>query len=94
MMLLLALGCANDCEQACNDVGRRLKRCLAGWSADWEDLGAQDQSDFQDQCVAAWDEAVSDMEPRELDAALDECASAVQQLRDTSCDELRALYLD
>ena len=94
MTLLLALACTNDCEQACIDVGRRLNRCMTAWSADWQDLDAQDQADFQDQCVAEWDEAVADMEPRELDAALSECASTRQQLRVTSCDELRALYLE
>ncbi len=94
MISLLLLACQNDCEQACVDTSRRLNRCLAGWSAEWEDLGSDSRSDFADQCSSEWEDAFAELEQREVEAALDQCQAAVQELRSTSCDELRALYLD
>jgi hypothetical protein len=94
MMLWMLLACANDCEQTCTDAGRRISRCMGGWSADWEDVGADDRSDFEDQCVAEWETAFADLEQREVEVALDQCSVAVTQLRQMSCDELRALYVD
>lgn len=94
MLWMLLVACANDCEQACTDVTRRLNRCLRGWSADWEDLDAQDRTDFEDQCVAEWENEFAELEQREVEAALDRCGVAVTELRRTSCDELRAIYLD
>jgi hypothetical protein len=61
-------------------------------------LGAEDAQDFLDQCEQDWLELRSELEPRELDDALEQCDLGLTQLRKANrseavCDDLRAVYL-
>lgn len=65
------------------------------WTATWEDLGADSQSEFRDQCENDWARTRADLEPREVRLAVEACEEASDMLLEMQgCDELRALYLD
>ena len=86
---------ADACETLCYRSTLRLSRCLGQWSATWEDLGADSQSEFRDQCENDWARTRADLEPREVRLAVEACEEAADMLLDIQgCDELRALYLD
>ncbi len=86
---------ADACETLCIRTSQRLSRCLDQWSATWEDLGADDQAGFREQCENDWARTRADLEPREVRLAVEACEEAVDLLIETQgCDELRVLYLD
>ena len=86
---------ADACETSCYRVTLRLSRCLGQWTATWEDLGADSQSEFRDQCENDWARTRADLEPREVRLAVEACEEASDMLLEMQgCDELRALYLD
>jgi hypothetical protein len=89
-------GCGADaCETLCIRTTTRLAQCLEQWSASWEDLGADDRVGFREQCENDWARTRADLEPREVNLAVDACDEGVDLLLETQgCDELRALYLD
>jgi hypothetical protein len=97
-LLVLAGGCQPDrCEALCTRTTNRLRECLDAWPADWADLDAESRSDFEAQCQNRWRQVRADLEPRELEDALDQCSEALDDLAarnaaGTVCDELRALY--
>ncbi len=102
-LLLLAACCgvglaacgADACETLCFRTTQRLARCLDGWSATWEDLGADNQREFREECENDWARTRADLEPREVNLAVDACDEAVDMLIEMQgCDELRALYLE
>ena len=89
-------GCSTDpCEQLCNKVTTSISGCLDEWGASWDLLGASSKSDFRQRCIDEWQTGRSDMEPREIDLAEEECTNARIELNGDSlhCEELRALYL-
>jgi hypothetical protein len=96
---LALLGCGQDqCEQLCTNTATQLDACLDGWPAEWADLGAGSASQFSRFCDNRWSDVRNDLEPRELDDALDQCEETNDHLTDLvnddqSCDVLRALYL-
>jgi hypothetical protein len=93
-------GCGADpCERLCDRMGNRLGTCLESWPATWEDLDATSKLEFQLACRQDWDQVRADLEPRQLDDALEQCELALDELaamrQDGSvCDQLRAIYLD
>ncbi len=89
-------GCGADaCETLCIRTTARLAQCLEQWSASWEDLGADGRVGFREQCENNWARTRADLEPREVNLAVDACDEAVDLLLETQgCDELRALYLE
>ncbi len=98
--VIVGTACGSDaCERLCDRVGNRIGTCLSDWPATWEDLDADSRAGFQDSCRQSWADEATDLEPRELDDALDQCSEAIDALTemrqdDTECDQLRALYLD
>ena len=85
---------ADDCETLCSRAASRLTLCLADWSATWQDLGADSQRDWRVGCEDDWSATRADLEPREVQLAVDACSDTLTALSDMECDELRALYLD
>ena len=100
LLAVLCAGClcacgADACETLCYRTTLRLSRCLDQWSASWEDLGADSQPEFRKQCENDWAQTRADLEPREVNLAVDACDEAVDMLLEVEgCDELRALYLE
>ncbi len=92
----VVVGCGADaCETLCYRTTLRLANCMDQWSATWEDLGAGGRGEFRDQCENDWGRTRADLEPREVQLAVDACDEAVDLLLETpGCDELRALYLE
>ena len=94
------VGCGADpCERLCDRTGNRLGTCLADWPATWEAFDATSKIDFQQACRQEWAQVRSDLEPRQLDDALDQCELALDELAamrqaGTVCDQLRALSVD
>ena len=102
-VLALGVGCAPDpCEDLCSTMQSELATCLAVWPVGWEELDATGSRRFQTQCKNRWAVVRADLEPRELQDALDQCSEtqdaidALAASEDTGalCDELRALYVD
>ena len=100
-VLLLLAGCQSDtCDQLCVRTATSLGRCLSTWEpVDWEMLDAESQRSFQDVCESRWSEVRSSLESRELEDALEQCSealSAIDEMNEdgTTCDQLRAIYLE
>ncbi len=99
-LALLLAACGQDqCEQLCTNTSAALDACLDEWPADWSDLDASGANQFANFCDNQWGEVRNDLEPRELDDALDQCEEtndtlATLRADDQSCDVLRALYLE
>jgi hypothetical protein len=60
-------------------------------------MGASSRRDFRLSCRNRWVSLRAELEPRELDDALDQCEETIGELEDmlddgSTCDELRALY--
>jgi len=95
----LLAGCGTDsCERLCVEVGLRLDECLDEWPTDWGEVDAGSRAEFRRSCQDDWSTVRADLEPRELDDGLDQCADSSRALTRmgrsrTSCDQLRALYL-
>jgi len=88
-------GCgADDCETLCTRAAMSVSLCLEAWSATWQDLGADGQKDWRVRCQDDWASTRADLEPREVQLAVDACSDTLSALDDLTCDELRALYLD
>ena len=95
MLILAILGCSADvCHTMCASVALKLEGCLEEWQADWEDFDVSSRLAFGDRCREEWDAERTTLEPRQFDAAIDECTQASEELDPMSCDELRALYLE
>ena len=100
LALLFLLGCGQDqCEQLCSSTATELDACMGQWPADWSDLDASSASQFARFCDSQWSTVRNDLEPRELDDALDQCKETNDTLatlssNGESCDVLRALYLE
>jgi hypothetical protein len=98
--LLLSTGCKQDtCNQLCIDVANDLDQCLDEWPVGWEEEGARTRASWRQTCQNQWADLRSRLEPRELGDALEQCEETSLELdrmarRGTSCDELRALYLE
>jgi hypothetical protein len=91
----LLLACSSDaCRSLCADVAGRLEGCLDEWGATWEDFDVSTRNAYGDRCRAEWDAERTELEPRQLGAATEDCAAAQLDLGDVSCDELRALYFE
>ena len=100
LLVLLLAACGQDqCEQLCSNTATQLGACFDEWPADWSDLDASGASQFSRFCDNQWSDVRNDLEPRELDDALDQCEETNDRLAtlandDQSCDVLRALYLE
>ena len=99
--LLAVAGCQSDsCDQLCVRTASSLNRCLSTWEpADWEMLDAENQGAFLETCQSRWSEVRSSLESRELQDALEQCDEALTAINEmgedgTTCDQLRALYID
>ncbi len=96
---LLLLGCANDeCELLCGTVASRLDACIEEWPTEWQALDSTGRAAYRRECQATWASVRSDLEPRELNDALQQCEEASVALTrmsrsESTCDQLRALYL-
>ena len=99
-------GCSSDpCEQLCVDLTAAIRRCRVAWGTSWEVLGGSGDTEYRNLCVRQWQNARTDLEPREIDLAEAQCddarldlAALVEadqegDLSDLDCDVLRALYL-
>ena len=93
-------GCStdDDCETLCVETGAALAGCLADWPIDWSDLDAKNRRAFRKACQNRWGEERADLEPRELDDALEQCVEGIDNLdaledQGELCDHLRALYV-
>ena len=69
------------------------------WPVEWEDIDAQGPQDFQTRCRNRWANVRTDLEPRELEDALEQCKESrkdLEELRsgEEACDVLRALYVE
>ena len=62
-------------------------------SVTWEDLGADSQLSFRQECQDGWEDASAGLESREVQQALDTCLLIVEDADTLSCEEWRALYL-
>lgn len=101
---LLALaglvGCGQDqCYTLCGSVQARLDDCLDQWPVGWEEEGSQNARAFKVNCQNQWSDLRSGLAPRELSDALDQCTEATDELermdsQESTCDELRALYVE
>ena len=93
-------GCGSDpCDELCTEMSWRVAACVRDWPEDWSELGAGGRPSFRRACQNQWADERARLESWELDDALDQCAETSTALRradarDTTCDELRALYLE
>ena len=93
-VVLLLAGCAaDDCADLCTRSANRIDKCLDGWDVDWTALGATTKADFATQCQREWDEVRTDLEPRQVESAMERCSDTRAALPELTCDDLRALYL-
>lgn len=94
------VACQGDaCEQLCQVTTDAMRVCMPQWPAEWDDLDAAGPQDFERTCDNRWAEVRNDLEPRELEDALDQCGESELSIRDQmtagdGCDLLRALYID
>ena len=93
LLIVAGLGCSDPCRTTCLLTAQAISDCLDEWSADWSDLGAENRAGFRQQCQNSWSQTSVDLEVRELEDALDLCENLVTDVTDTTCDELRAIYL-
>jgi hypothetical protein len=100
LLVCTLLGCSSqdDCEELCTRTANRLSTCIAGWPTVWDDFGATGRRSYINGCQNRWAEVRIDLEPRELDDALDQCQEsldALDQMKDDgeTCADLRALFL-
>ena len=95
----LLSGCANDeCELLCTTVASRLDACIEEWPSEWQAHDSTGRAAYRRECQATWASVRSDLEPRELNDALQQCEEASVALTrmsrsESTCDQLRALYL-
>ncbi len=93
-------GCSDDpCAQLCLDLVEQLDECRPEWGLTWEAFGAESRADWRTRCQNDWDTVRADLEAREVPAAEDQCLDASADLvalqdGDTTCDVLRALYVE
>ena len=99
---IAAVGCnlfeEEACVRLCSRTTVRLSECEEQWPADWDDLGADDPDAFEQMCSDDWLELRAELEPRELQDALEQCDEGLKVLRKArrtqdECNDLRALYL-
>ena len=96
---LLSGGCATDaCETLCARVSNRLDTCMERWPVSFNELDADDRESFREACERQWGSIRSELEAREFDDAIDQCSESLDALErmrveESSCDELRTLYL-
>ena len=86
------------CVRLCARTTVRLSECEEQWPADWDDLGAEIAYVFEETCSDDWLELRAELEPRELQDALEQCDEGLKALRKArktqdECNDLRALYL-
>ena len=95
-LVLLLTACGDDCAEACQQTTDAIAVCMAdddaGWYADWADLGAENRREHREACQNRWNRTAASLEARELEQALEMCASALEELDQIDCDTLRALY--
>jgi hypothetical protein len=84
-------GCGDKCEVLCANVTRELGNCKPD-SLSWNDLGARNRSDFNNECRQQWDRERIDLSASDLRLALETCADANQEIVELDCDEVMALY--
>ncbi len=84
---------ADDCETLCSRAAGRVDRCLEGWSVTWADLGAESRSDWRVRCQDDWAATRADLEPREVQLAVEACGDTLSVLPDLTCADLEAVYL-
>ena len=95
----LAMACGgDDCESLCTQVAQRLGTCVREWPTGWEEVEARGFADFRNSCVNRWAEVRTDLEPRELNDALEQCEASREALSrmarsQSTCDQLRTLYV-
>ncbi len=75
-------------------TAREVARCIDGWNAEWEDLGASSRTDFRAQCDEDWRSLRAELEAREVRRAKEQCELAVDEAATLSCDAWRAMYLE
>ena len=99
-VLLLLAGCQSDsCDLLCTRTTTMLERCMPTWTpVEWEMLDAAGPASFENACLSRWSQVRSSLESRELEVALDQCDEALVAIDDmneegTTCDQLRALYI-
>ena len=86
--------CSSDqCYSLCATTANAVGGCMEEWGVTWEYFGASKQKDWGDSCRTEWETEKATLEPRQVQAAQDECAAAATELATPDCDELRALYL-
>ena len=104
ILVIAALSLGADCRQdtcfaLCTTMARTMDACLDQWPVGWEEEGERNRVAFRTGCENDWSDLRADLAPRELSDALDQCAEAADALDtmtvdETTCDQLRALYLD
>ena len=100
LLVAVLVGCSteDDCETLCGQTSSLLGGCLADWPISWSDLDATNRRAFRRACQNRWAEERADLEPREIDDALEQCTKGLEALetldeQDELCDHLRALYV-
>ena len=95
MLLLLVVSCSSDtCRTLCATVAQSIEACLDEWGATWDDFDVSERVEYGDRCRAEWEKTRTDLEPRQLDGATEECTDAEFEVPLLTCDQLRALYFD
>ncbi len=62
LLLALALPACHPCVEVCNDQVSAYEACLGDWDLGWADLGAQDATDWWQQCTddqGVWEAGLS-----------------------------------
>ncbi len=90
----LLAGCSSDpCASLCVELAREVDACQASWGTTWDDLGAPTRAAWRSSCQEDWAIVRADMEPRQVSAAEEACATTSDALGEQGCDELRAVYV-
>jgi hypothetical protein len=91
LLLLLASGCGDQCQQLCQQSANRLANCKSD-ALSWADLGARTKNDFVQECRSAWELTSSELTQSDNQIALEACRDAGNTLERLECDEVIALY--
>ncbi len=96
----LGTGCGQDsCDELCAEMSWRMSLCVDEWPEGWSEVGARGRNNFRRACQNQWADQRAQLESWELDDAFDQCDETSVALRradnrGTTCDELRALYIE
>jgi hypothetical protein len=89
LLAALALSACHPCVEVCNDQVSAYQACLSEWDLGWVDLGAQDASDWWEQCSDDQEVWADGLQGEEASRASAQCTGLRDRLRGAQTCEAR-----